>query len=180
MPLDQSKTKENDVSFPRSCHQVHSKLLPGHRWSLLQNKQERKFFPISLSRSSVRGKERCPSVCPLLPPCIGWLLTHTIRTAQSQHQGSGGHPWKKAGHVQTVGAMCPACQLKEWTPSSSFLCVGNSSLDSGIRPKLLISPIPVLSKQFSESIRNVFAALSTTRTLAELALGPALPGSRAA
>jgi len=179
--LDQSKTKENDVSPTsphRSCHQgstLTSYLDTDEAFFKTSRKES--FF--SCLTRSFRGKERCPSFChPLI--CIGWLLTHTIRTAQSQHQGSGGHQWKKAGHVQKVGAMGPACQLKEWTPSSSFLCVGNSSLDSGIRPKLLISPIPVLSKQFGESTRNVFAALSTTRTLAELALGPALPGSRAA
>lgn len=178
--MDQSKTKENDVSPTsphRSCHQgstLTSYLDTDEAFFKTSRKES--FF--SCLTRSFRGKERCPSCHPLT--CIGWLLTHTIRTAQSQHQGSGGHQWKKAGHVQKVGAMGPACQLKEWTPSSSFLCVGNSSLDSGIRPKLLISPIPVLSKQFGESTRNVFAALSTTRTLAELALGPALPGSRAA
>lgn len=179
--MDQSKTKENDVSPTsphRSCHQgstLTSYLDTDEAFFKTSRKES--FF--SCLTRSFRGKERCPSFCHPLT-CIGWLLTHTIRTAQSQHQGSGGHQWKKAGHVQKVGAMGPACQLKEWTPSSSFLCVGNSSLDSGIRPKLLISPIPVLSKQFGESTRNVFAALSTTRTLAELALGPALPGSRAA
>lgn len=179
--MDQSKTKENDVSPTsphRSCHQgstLTSYLDTDEAFFKTSRKES--FF--SCLTRSFRGKERCPSFCHPLT-CIGWLLTHTIRTAQAQHQGSGGHQWKKAGHVQKAGAMGPACQLKEWTPSSSFLCAGNSSLDSGIRPKLLISPIPVLSKQFGESTRNVFAALSTTRTLAELALGPALPGSRAA
>lgn len=69
------------------------------------------FFPVSLSRS-FRGKERCPSFCPLLPPCVSWLLTHTIRTAQSQHQGSGGHHWKKTGRVQKAGATGPPASSK--------------------------------------------------------------------
>lgn len=139
--MDQSKTKENDVSPTsphRSCHQgstLTSYLDTDEAFFKTSRKES--FF--SCLTRSFRGKERCPSFCHPLT-CIGWLLTHTIRTAQSQHQGSGGHQWKKAGHVQKVGAMGPACQLKEWTPSSSFLCVGNSSLDSGIRPKLLSPP----------------------------------------
>lgn len=57
---------------------------------------------------------------------------------------------------------------------------GGNSLDFGIRPELLISSILALSEQFSESTKNVFAALSASRVLAEQALGPSFLGSRSA
>lgn len=143
---------------------------------------EAETFPlVSLSRS-FRAKESCPSSCPLHPPhhVSGWLLTPRVRTVQSQHKGSGtrGHHQKKARHGQRAGAMPLQARSKSRSQLLPSPRGGNSSLDSGIRPELLISSTLALSQQSSESTKNVCAALPASRESAELALGPSFPGSR--
>lgn len=108
-----------------------------------------------------------------IPHGSGWLLTRTVRTVQSQHQGRGirGYQWNKSGHGQRAGATGLACSSRSGPHFLPFPCAGNSSLDSGIGPECLISSIPALSQQFSASTKNGSAALSAT-SVCRAGLGP--------
>lgn len=117
----------------------------------------------SFPRLSGQGK------LPFLLPCPS---PHHVRLAFDSHSKNSAVTTQKDATGRKLGRWPLPASSKSGSQVYLSPCGGNSSLDSGIRPQLLISSIPAVSEQFNESIKNVFCCPLSNHSARRADLGP--------